>query len=207
MANFGEGFGQFLGAEIGAHDLQQGLDNMSSTAGGFNQTTKPYNEFGQSFLPTATGGIGEIKAKAGQVKGYDDFMADYTESPGAKYVKGQALEAQNESAAAHGGLLSGTNQRALGTIDAGITSTFANQAYDEYLKGNNQQFGQLDTALGDMFKAIGVGTTSTGQQAGVAQTQIGGQAAVAKAQADNDKAKGSGLGSMFGGLGTLATAF
>src|SRR5262249_49062662 len=114
---------------------------------------------------------------------------------------------QNESAAAKGGLLSGTNLRTLGAIDTGITSTFANQAYDQYLKGNTQQFGQLEQALGNMFQAIGVGTTATGQQAGVAQSQMAGQAAIAQAQAKNDQGKGSGFGSMFGGLASLATGF
>jgi hypothetical protein len=207
MAGFGEGLGSFIGAELGAQDLRQGLDNVSSTAGGFNATTAPYNSFGQSFISPASGAITKIGERAGTVKGYDDFMAGYEESPGAKYVKGQALEAQNESAAARGNLLSGTNMRALGTIDAGISNTFANQAYDQYLKGDSQQFGQLETALGNMFQAIGVGTTATGQQAGVAQSQMAQQAAIAKAQAENDKGKGSGLGSMFGGLGSLATMF
>lgn len=207
MASFGEGFGTFLGAEMGAQDLRAGLDNMSSTAGGFNANTQPYNTFGQSFLPTAASTIGDVKAKAGEFKSYDDFMRDYQASPGAEYVKSQALQAQNNSAAARGGLLSGTNLRALGDIGAGITNTFANQAYDEYLKGSSMGFGQLEQALGNMFQAIGVGTTATGQQAGVVQSQMAGQAAIAKAQAENDKSKGSGLGSMFGGLGSLALAF
>lgn len=207
MPGFGEGLGQFLGAEAGAFDLHQGLDNMSSTAGGFNANTQPYNTFGQSFITPATAAVGELKDKAGTVKSYDDFMAGYSESPGAKYVKDQALEAQNLSAASKGGLLSGTNQRALTTIGEGVSGTFANQAYDQYLKGNSQQFGQLETSLGNMFQAMGVGTTATGQQAGVANAQMAGQASIAKAQAENDKSKGSGLGSMFGGLGSLALAF
>jgi hypothetical protein len=207
MASFGEGLGAVIGASMGAEHLEEGLTGVERTAGRFDQATGPYNTFGQSFLNPASGAIGEVKSKAGEVKGYDDFMAGYEASPGSKYLIDQATEAQNESAAARGNLLSGTNLRALAKINTGLSGTFANQAYDQYLKGNSQQFGQLETALGNMFQAIGVGTTATGQQAGVAQSQMAQQAAIAKAQAENDKSKGSGLGSMFGGLASLATIF
>ena len=112
----------------------------------------------------------------------------------------QADAVQNNSAAATGGLLSGSNERALGAINNGIVAGNANKAYDEYLAGNNQQFGQLESALGNMFNAIGVGTTATGQQAGVDTSQLTAQSNIAQAQAKNNQAKGSGIGSMFSGL-------
>lgn len=204
---FGEGLGQFAGAALGAHDLEAGTDAINGTATGFNASTQPYNSFGQSFLPTASSTIGEAKDFAGTTMGYDDFMKSYSESPGVAYQRDQAQELQNNSAASKGQLLSGTNQRALSTIDNGIISTGANNAYNEYLAGNNQQFGQLESSLGNMFSAIGVGTTATGQQAGVASSQMAQQSALAQAQAKNDSSKGSGLGSMFGGLGSLAAMF
>src|SRR4029077_18762279 len=114
---------------------------------------------------------------------------------------------QNSSAAASGQLLSGANERALATTDTGIDNKYANQAYTNYLAGNNQQFGQLESALGNMFSAIGVGTTATGQQAGVDVGQMNQQSAIAQAQAKNDQAKGGGIGSLFGGLGSFATSF
>lgn len=207
MPGFGEGLGQVFGGAMAADHLDKGLDNINSTAGTFNTNTHDYNSFGQSFLNPVTDTIGEAKAKAGSVEGYDDFAKRYSESPGVAYQREQAAEAQNNVAASRGGLLSGTNLRALKTIDNGIISTGMNTAYDEYLKGSNVQFGQLEQALGNMFSAIGVGTTATGQQAGVAGAEIGGEAKIAEAQAKNDMAKGSGLGSMFGGLGSLATMF
>ena len=195
--------GQFIGAEIGASDLNQGLKNVNGTADIFGSNTGAYNSFGQSFLPTASNAISGVSTKAGQTQSYEDFMKTYTASPGAKYIQDQATEAQNESAASKGQLLSGINLRALSTINQGIAGTQANTAYNEYLQGNNQQFGQLESALGNMFQAIGVGTTATGQQAGVANAQIGAQSQIAQAQAKNDASKGSGIGSMFSGLGSL----
>lgn len=200
---FGAGLGQFIGAEIGANDLSKGQDAINGDVTGFGSSVAPYNSFGQSFLNPAATALDHIDNVAGQTQSYDDFMKSYSASPGVKYQLGQATETQNESAASKGQLLSGTNERALSTISQGIAATGANTAYNEYLQGNNQQFGQLESALGNMFQAIGVGTTATGQQAGVTNAQIGATSNIAQAQAKNDQAKGSGLGSMFGGIGSL----
>ena len=206
MASFGEGLGGLVGGILGARDLEAGTDAVNGTASSFGSAVAPYNTFGQSFLSPTTQGISNVAGSAG-TKSYDDFMKDYTASSGVQYQMQQGKEAQNESAASTGQLLSGTNLRALTGISQGIASTGANTAYDEYLKGNQQNFGQLETALGNMFQAIGVGTTATGQEAGVTTGQMNAQANLAAAQAKNDQGKGSGLGSMFGGLGSLAAAF
>jgi len=207
MADFGSGLGTVIGSSLGADALNAGQSNVNSESGNFTGSTAPYNQFGQSFLPTATNAISNIQSTAGNVQSYDDFMKNYTNTPAAQYQIQQADAGQNNSAAAKGGLLSGANERALGTINQGITQQGANTAYNEYLQGNQQGFGQLESALGNMFSAIGVGTTATGQQAGVDQSQIGATSQIAQAQAKNDQGKGSGLGSMFSGLGSVAAMF
>lgn len=204
---FGEGLGAVIGSSMAADSLGSGMDAVNGTADRFGGTVAPYNSFGQSFLPDASSTIGEVKAKAGETQSYEDFAKSYIASPGVQYQLQQGKEAQNESAASKGQLLSGTNLRALDTIGQGIAGTGMNTAYNEYLQGNNQQFGQLESALGNMFSAIGVGETATGQQAGVNVAQMGNQAAIAQAQAKNDQAKGGGIGSMFSGLTSLAAGF
>ena len=194
---FGDGLGTVIGGMMGHEDLRQGASTVNSTAQGFKDTTSPYDQFGKSWLPGANNQISEVNQVAHGTQQYGDFMKGYQTSPGAQYQMDQATQAQEASAAAKGGLLSGTNERALSSINQGIASTYANQAYDEYLKGNQQQFGQLESALGNMFGAIGVGTTATGQQAGVDNAQIGATSQLAQAQAKNDQGKGSGIGSMF----------
>lgn len=198
------GFGAGLGAVIGGIEadqhLSQGIDAVNADASGFKNTVAPYDTFGKSLLPEAKTTIGEVKDKAGTAEGYDEFAARYEMSPGVKYQMDQADRAQDASAASRGGLLSGTNMRALSTINQGIASTGLNQAYGQYLAGNQQQFGQLETALGNMFQAIGVGTTATGQQAGVTTGQMSAQAGLSAAQAKNDQAKGAGMGTMFDSL-------
>lgn len=205
--SFGSGLGTLIGSEIGASDLNAGLNNVNSTAAGFGGAVAPYSNFGASFLGPAGSTINNVNGVAGTVKGYDQYMSEYGGTPAAKYQMQQADEAQNESAASRGGLLSGTNLRALGTINSSIASQNANQAYQEYLQGNQQQFGQLEQSLGNMFNAIGVGTTATGQLGAVDTSQMNNQAQIAQAQAKNDQGKGSGLGSMFSGIGSLPAAF
>lgn len=207
MSSFGSGLGSVIGSSLAASDLNSGSNEVNSVAGGFTNATQPYNGFGQSFLAPAAGAVNNVESTAGNVQGYNQFMQNYQTTPGVKYQIGQADEAQNESAASTGQLLSGTNERALSTINQGIASTGANTAYNEYLQGNQQQFGQLESALGNMFSAIGVGQTATGQQAGVDTSQMTNQSNIAQAQAKNDQSKGSGLGSMFSGLGSMAAAF
>src|SRR5579872_983182 len=204
MSGFGAWLGSVIGSSIGAADLNAGQSNVNNDTSQFQNTTAPYNQFGQSFLPTTGTAINNLEATAGGTQGYEQFLQGYQMTPGAQYQEGVANAEQNNSAAAKGALLSGSNERALSTIDQGIASTDMNTAYSQYLAGNNQQFGQLNAALGDMFNAIGVGTTATGQQAGVDTAQIGATSQIAQAQAKNAQSKGSGIGSMFGALPSVS---
>jgi len=228
-ADFGGGLGTLIGGTLGANALgngQNAINNMtgaaasdvSGIAGGFGSSVAPYNSFGQSFLPGAADAIGGVSSAASNTQGWNQFMSGYTNTPAAQYQLQQADATVNNSAAAKGGVLSGANLRNLSTINNGIVSQNANSAYEEYLKGNNQQFGQLESALGNMFQAIGVGQTATGQQAGVTNAEIGATSNIAganigatsniaQAQAKNDQSKGSGLGSIFGGLGAMKFPF
>lgn len=205
--DFGSGLGTVIGANMADNHLDNALSSVNDTTTNFRGTVAPYNTFGESFLNPASSAIGEVQDAARSTQGYNQFMAGYENTPAAKYQIQQGEAAQENSAAARGGLLSGSNLRALATINQGIVSQNANTAYNEYLAGNNQQFGQLESALGNMFSAIGVGQTATGQQAGVDIANMGAQTKIAESQAKNDKDKGSGMGSMFSGLGAAAFAF
>ena len=205
--SFGSGLGAVIGGAEAASDLSAGLKAVNNTADRFGETVAPYNQFGQSFFQPATDAAGKVSSAAGNVQSYDDFMKNYQASPGAQYDIQQGQEAQNNSAAARGQLLSGTNQRAQSDITQSIANKYANQAYGSYLQGNQQQFGQLTSALGSMFQGIGVGQTATGQQAGVDTSQMNNTSTIAQAQAKNDQSKGSGFGSMFDGLGSAMAMF
>jgi hypothetical protein len=202
-SGLGSGIGQIIGAQIGSEDITQGENTVTSNTNAVQGMQQPFINFGQSFLPTASNAIGGASAFANSTQGYNQFMSSYTNTPAAQYQLQQADEAQNNSAAARGGLLSGSNERALGTINNGIVAQNANNAYNEYLSGNQQQFGQLESALGNMFQAIGVGQTSLGQDVSTTNAENADVTALAQAQAKQGNAKGSGLGSIFSGLGSL----
>ena len=209
MSEFGSGLGGVIGSGLAMSDLSSARSDINDIAGNFRGATQPYNQFGQSFLNPATSAINRISGVAGADPNlnYNTFMSNYETSPAAKYEMGVADAAQNSSAAASGGLLSGANERALAGINTGIASTYANNAFTNYLTGNQQQFGQLQSALGNMFNAIGVGTTATGQQAGVDAAQMRSDEAIAEAKAKTDQSFGNGLGSLFNGIGSMAFAF
>ncbi len=204
VSPFGAGLGQIIGAQIGSQDIEQGQNAVNNNTSMVEGKTQPFVNFGQSFLPGAASAIGGAQNFAAGTQGYNQFMSGYTNTPAAQYQLQQADQAQNNSAAAKGGLLSGANERALGTINNGIVAQNANTAYNEYLSGNNQQFGQLESALGNMFQAIGVGTTATGQDVSATNMQNAVTSQLAQAQAKEGNAKGSGLGSIFSGLGAMA---
>jgi len=202
LGGFGSGLGTIIGSEIANSQLNSGMNNINQIAQGFTGQTQPYNSFGQSFLSPASGAISNIGKVAGADPNlnYNTFMSNYQTSPAAKYEMGIADTAQNSSAAATGGLLSGANERALAGVNTGIANTYANNAYTNYLAGNQQMFGQLQGSLQNMFNAIGVGTTATSQQAGVDVSQMAGQSQIAQAEAKNDTNLGTGIGQMLSGL-------
>lgn len=204
LSPFGSGLGTVIGSSIGSNDITQGQNAINSNVSNVESQTSPFVSFGQSFLSPATSAISNLQNTANQTQSYNQFMQGYTNTPAAQYQLEQANAQQNSSAAAKGNLLSGSNERALSTIDNGIISQNANNAYNEYLSGNNQQFSQLNSALSDMFNAIGVGTTATGQNVSAVNSQNQATAALSSAQAKEANSKGSGLGSMFSGIASLA---
>jgi hypothetical protein len=202
---FGSGLGTLAGGLIASNDITQGQQAVNANTNAVQGEIQPFINFGASMIPNATNAIGGVQNAANSTQGYNQFMSSYTNTPAAQYQLQQANQVQNNSAAASGSLLSGSNERALGTIDNGIVAQNANNAYNEYLQGNNQQFGQLESALGNMFQAIGVGTTGTGQAVNANNSLNQTTATLTGQQAQAGAAKGSGLGSIFNGLGSMAT--
>ena len=207
MSSFGAGLGSVIGSSMALGDLQGAQAGIGANTAATTAQTQPFVNFGQSFLPGATQAIGGVQQAAGQTESQAQFDANYTNTPAAQYQLQQAGAVQNSSAAAQGQLLSGANERALATNNAGIVAQNENTAYSQYLAGNNQQFGQLETSLGNMFNAIGVGTTATGQDVSLTNNLNTTTEQNAAAQAQASTNKGNGIGSMLGGLGSLATKF
>jgi hypothetical protein len=223
MSSFGTGLGELIGGGLASSSL-------SDAAGQFGQLTnqdlaiqQPYMDFGSAFLqPTnevllgsngsgagsnPTIGLSRLQGTGNDVTSFEDFAKNYDTSAGAKYLMGTADAAENNSAAARGGLLSGANLRQLGTINTGIANQDLLSQYQSYLSGNQQQFTQLQGALSDQFQGIGVGQAANAQFGSVLSADMQAQAQMAAAQAQAQQSKGNGIGSMLGGLGGMLAMF
>src|ERR1700744_1326546 len=100
MSGFGVGLGSVIGSSLAASDLQGGQNAVNNNVASTENQTQPYNQFGQSFLPTATNAINNLETQAGNTQGYEQFLQGYTMTPGAQYQMGVANQQQNSSAAA-----------------------------------------------------------------------------------------------------------
>lgn len=207
MAGFGDALGAIIGSGMAKDTLQDASANVAGVAGGATAPLQPYIGFGSSLLQPASDAIANLGAQSHRVPQFQDFMKDFKLSEGGQYALGQSLEAADTSAAARGGLLSGANLRARSGIANNIVSQDIAQQYGMTLQGNQQQFGQMQSVLQNMFQGIGVGQTATGQQTGLATAQMQQQSALAQAEAKADASKGSGFGSMFQGIAGMASKF
>jgi hypothetical protein len=221
--SLGAGIGDIIGGSIASDDIAAGQSEIGNIVGQFGQMVDPYINFGDAFLnPTSnilegsngsgagsnpTIGLSRLQGNGNDVTQLGNFASNFNMSPGGQYLLSTADAAQNNSAAARGGLLSGANNRALSTINTGIANTDMLSQYQAYLQGNQQQFNQLQGSLSDQFQGIGVGQTGVGQYGSVLSSEMMAQAQMAAAQAQAGAAKGQGAGQAIGGLGAMAAKF
>jgi len=203
MSDVGSGLGGIVGGIMAKDDLNSASNAINSNVNDVTSKTDPYVQFGTGLLDKTGAAIDNLSGAAG-TQSYQDFMKNYQGSPAQTYQTTQADKAISATNLAAGGFLSGANLRSINQTSQDIASTYANNAYTQYLAGNNQNFGQLNTVVGDLFQGIGVGQTATGQEAGVVSSQNSAQAAIAQSEAKADTGIGAGVGSLFSGLSSLA---
>lgn len=220
-----------LGAAIagGLGSLFGGLASYASTQAGISAVqdmtnvgasqVAPYNYAGANYIaPIAQDlvgkdsvgssyiGQGRVNA-AGNPVDFENFAKNYNTSEGAQYLMRTASSAQDSSAAARGGLLSGANLRAQTGIAEGIANQDMMQQYDAMLKGQQQDFQQRETSYQNLY-----GQEAMGLQAGIAEAGTFAQGARAvgslygtQAQQSNQTGNslGSALGNVFNAIGGL----
>lgn len=218
----GEGIGSLIGNLIGQANVNEAIQggvsavNQDIWAGALQ--VAPYNAVGSQYLgPTAenllgTGvgsqniGQGRINAAANPVD-FQDFAKNYNTSEGAKYLMQTASEAQNSSAAAKGGLLSGANLRSQTGIAEGIANQDLMEQYKAFSAGQQQDFQQRETSYQNMYgqEAMGLqaGTAAAGTFAQGARALGSLSQTQAQAAAQQGGSFGSALGSIFSGIAGL----
>ncbi len=218
MADLFSGIGGALGGLFG------GLSSLASTQAGVgavqNMTDTgaiglvPYDFTGASYLGPVSNnlegtGVGSQNIGQGRIDSttnptdFENFASNYNTSQGAQYLMDTARAAQDDSAAARGGLLSGANLRAQNTQQMGIANQDLLSHFQAMESGQQQDFNQRQAAEQNL-----VGQENIGLQAGtgIAGTYAQGARAVgslygglASQTAAAGQSFGSGLGSLIGG--------
>ncbi len=213
------GIGQALGGLFG------GLSSLASTQAGVGAVgaftdqganmLAPYNFAGANYIgpvaDTLTGsgagsnsiGMGRINA-SGNPTSFEDFAKNYQTSEGAQYLMDTAAAAQDNTAAARGGLLSGANIRAQTGITEGIANQDLLSHFQAMESGQQQDFNQRQQSFSNLYGQEALGENAALGQAGTyAQgargvgSLYGGLASQTAAAGNNF---GSGLGSLFGSI-------
>lgn len=212
-----------LGGALGG--LFGGLSSLASTQAGVSAVGNltdvgaaqiaPYNFTGANYLgPVGSNLLGDtagsanignqrVNAAANPVD-FENFAKNYNASEGAQYLMRTAQAAQDNTAAARGGLLSGANIRSQTGIAEGIANTDLLEQYKAMLSGQQQDFQQRETSYQNMY-----GQEAMGLQAGIAEAGTYAQGAraigslyqgLSSQTAAAGSSFGSALGTIFSGL-------
>lgn len=215
IPSLGDAIGPALGGLFG------GLASAASTQAGISAVGQmtdigaaqiaPYNFTGANYLgPIAESLVGDNAASRNvglrrmdadiNPVDFQDFAKNYNTSEGAQYLMRTASAAQNDTAAARGGLLSGANLRAQTGIAEGIANQDLMEQYKATLQGQQQDFQQRETSYQNLY-----GQEAMGLQAGIAEAGTYAQGARAigslyATQAQQTGAAATGFGSALGGV-------
>ena len=209
--------GTIAGAEISGNASKNAAQiqaNAAGTASGvelsmFDQTQAnlaPYMKSGTNALSALNYGLG-VGPKTGATPasgiGYGSLTApftaaDYQASPGYAWQMSQGIDAVQNSASAAGGIGGGNTLKALTTYGQGLANTDYQQAYQNYVNRQQQQYGMLSGQAG-------AGQNAAANLGGFA-ANVGGQVGSNTIGAGNALAAGT-IGSanaVTGGVNSLA---
>jgi len=194
---------------------QAGQSGVSNFIGQGVQATEPFRQQGLGYLePINTAllgdnagsnaiGMGRVMSDVNPVD-FQNYAANFSMSPEYQYQMRSGLGALNSTAAARGGLLSGANMRANNEMAQDYAYKNLINYYDKFAAGQQQDFTQRQGSLDNMYKQEQLGANAAGQQ-----STLYGQGASAlaslyasqmSASASTAQGKGSGLGSVIGGI-------
>lgn len=220
MADIAAALAPALGSLFG------GLGSLASTQAGVSAVgglteagmaeLQPYASQGMGYLnpinsqllsadqggSAASGVLGQDRINAPNPIDFEDFAKNYNTSEGAQYLMKTASEAQDSSAAAKGGLLSGANLRAQTGITEGIANQDLIQQYQSEAAGQQQNFQQQETSYQNMYGQEALGLQGAVAAAGTAAQGARAIGSLYGTQATNAQAAGNSFGSALGSVFT-----
>lgn len=170
----------------------------------FNTTQNnlaPYMASGTNALSALNSGLG-IGPNTGGPVGYGSLTtpfsaAQYQQSPGYSFQMGQGVQAVQNSASAAGGIGGGNTLKALTTFGQGLANSDYQQAYQNYVQQQQQQYGMLSgVANSGQNAAAGLGGISAGVGQSIGSNAIGAGNALAAGQVGSANALTGGVNSL-----------
>ncbi len=224
MADLFSGIGSALGGLFG------GLSSLASTQAGVGAVSglttagvgllNPYNSQGMNYLDPTTnnllnGTVGSQNIGMGRINDpnnptdFENFASNYNTSQGAQYLMDTARAAQDDTAAARGGLLSGANLRAQTGITEGIANQDLLSHFQAMESGQQQDFNQRQAAEQNLVGQENIGLQAATGQAGTLAQGSRAIGSLYQGLSSQTNAAGSQFGSGIGGLlgGLISKAF
>lgn len=128
-------------------------------------------------------------------------LAQFQNSPGYQFQLQQGENAVLNNASALGGVNSGNTLKALTSYGQGVANQSYQQAYNNYVAQQNQQFGQLQTLAGSgQNAAANLGALGTQTANSVGANTVNAGNASAAGQVGAATATSNGINSIVGGL-------
>lgn len=194
----GGALGGLLGSLFGQDPYEAAGKYWDQIPGVLQQTYGPYMQEGQRDLPILSGQYGRL---LNDPSGFISEMGSkYKQSPGYQYQVDEATKAANQAAAAGGMLGSPAEQAALAQRVSGIAS----QDYQKYLDRVLGAYGQgLQGYKGLEEQGYG----AAGEYGGNLTNYLASRADMARAQAESQRQRMSGIGSLLGGAAGMAGGY
>jgi hypothetical protein len=180
-----------------ANNATQAQLSMFNTT---QQNLSPFIKSGTNALGTLNSELGigpggTFNPNAPLVKPFT--ASDYQQSPGYAWEKSQGIDAVQNSASAGGGIKGGNTLKALDTFGTGLASTDFQQAWQNYMAQQQQQYGMLNNLVGSgQNAAAGLGAISANVGGQVGSNIIGAGNARAAGQIGQANAVTGGLNSL-----------
>ena len=205
-----------LGSYLSAKEQRKAADRAAGVLGSsYNKAEgyqQPYMQAGQVGLDRMLNGNYDVAVPGAyqsseQQPTYTADQFNFQQDPGYQFQLQQGLGAITGSAAGHGAGLSGATQKALMKYGTGLANQSYGDAFNRYMQGRQQNFGEFQTGLGqyNTNRAFGAGQQQQGyENANQQATQRYGRASdlgqMGQAAANNLGTLASNYGSNMAGL-------
>jgi hypothetical protein len=179
---------------------QQSIDAQERMFGKQVELQEPFRQAGLSAQNRLMDylALSENKTAPGYGKYARDFsLADYTADPGYGFRVSEGMKALERSAAARGGLLSGSTLKGITRFGQGTASEEYQNAFNRYQVNRANQLNPLQSLMGSGQTSANALTSAAGQTgAGMGSTYMGMGAGLSNAALAGGQARASGYSNM-----------